>query len=86
MKTETKVSTLFNSPTNIVPIELVGLIDNDYQPNVCGTVITASDKACDYDNVKLIAIGKQYDIIACWDGDDINNVCVYLGHWNDGVI
>ena len=94
-----KTSTLFDGPTSKVlkPIELVKFIDND----CCEVKKTGhvTDLLQDFDdyifqisrNAKLISRGEVFDVIAVWSDDAdhdkaLDNVGVYLGHWNDGVL
>lgn len=42
-----------------------------------------------FENVRLVTrgeLGKEYDTIAAWDDNQPNNVFLYLGFWNDGVV
>lgn len=86
-----KISTLFDEEVvkrDLKPIEFVAYIDNDFtQP--LGEVVDEKDncRPDSFEHLKLIAKGIYYDVIAGWyEGADIDSVCVFLGHWNDGVV
>lgn len=80
----TKVSTLFDEVPKkcLKPIEFCKYINE-----VTGQLESSDlNSPMDFDNLKLINRG-DYDVIAAWDNDnDLSAVCVYLGHWNDGVV
>jgi len=43
----------------------------------------------DFENLRLVTRGlpaSEYDTIAAWDDEQPNNVFLYLGFWNDGVV
>lgn len=43
----------------------------------------------DFENLRLVTRGlpaNEYDTIAAWDDNQPNNVFLYLGFWNDGVV
>lgn len=86
----------FNSPVKeelkpLKPIELVKFISDTVS-------LDAEDDKYIYDahctlgihwgNVSLISKGVKFDVIAVWSNDARSNedVAVYLGHWNDGVV
>lgn len=57
--------------------------DASVVPRISDAITPASD----FDNLVLIATGEEYDTIAAWcNGDGLDLHCVYLGHWNDGVV
>lgn len=60
------------------PIEFVYFFD-DYG------VKHAVDIQPQWENATLLTCGK-YDFIFAWDDYPQDDGCVYLGHWNDGVV
>ena len=82
-------------PSKLRPIELVKYIDNDYgsltdskSENIIEETTTTGKS---FDNISLISKSGRgdngFDIIAAWcNEDELENVCIYLGHWNDGVV
>lgn len=99
MANSTKVSSLVPMD-KLKPIELTHYV-NDSQPLESGDMslsavldtrgpdgrtIKVGASTLDWLNVKLISKGVEFDVIACWNTDDITCIAVYLGHWNDGVL
>lgn len=97
-----KVSTIFDETLDhkkLKPIELIKFIDNDYcsvgaNGRIRELITDVDDPSYLFrhtSNVKLISRGDEFDIIAIWsdstaEDKDLDNVGVYLGHWNDGVL
>lgn len=80
----TKVSVFGQEATEskqLKPIELVKRLYTD------GIIESTSLNAKDWDNVQLFdfASDEQFDTILAWD-DDQKSKCIFLGHWNDGVV
>ena len=65
------------------PIEFIKFVDES-----SGETATSNHvKPKDWDNVSLLCkSGDGFDMMFAWDSDDPDTGCVYLGHWNDGIV
>ena len=71
-------------------IEFVRSLNNDMY-NIMDSVCHTSSEffPANFDNIRLISSGEKFDVIAAWNNTEdltTKNVCVFLGHWNDGVL
>ena len=82
----TKVSVFGQQPTEtkeLKKIEFAKFIDED--GNLMDFEYTQAPK--NWDNVQLFRKREfgLYDTILAWD-DNLKCACIFLGHWNDGVV
>ena len=67
------------------PIKLVKYINNRVDVVGFSTAVNLTE----WDFVMLICKGHNkdfYDVIMCWDSDNMDDKSLYFGFWNDGVV
>ena len=70
------------------PIEFIWVVTNEKLANTAKQVDNACGKPNQFAHVELVqqASSKDYfDVMFAYD-QNRNDGCLYLGHWNDGVV
>lgn len=75
---------------NLKPIEFVSYLDENslkFKKNIYNGMC----KPCEWENIELVCtnfLGKGLDLMFAYDKDrnDDFKHCLYLGHFNDGVV
>ena len=50
-----------------------------------GILKRTTNKPSSFLNVILLSSDNEFDYMICYD-IDINDGCLYVGHWNDGIV
>lgn len=71
------------------PIEFVLYINDEKAVNATRRATKPHNRPSDFGYIELVQKAEDsfnYDIMYAYESDRNNGGCLYLGHWNDGVV